>query len=135
MAYQLDLNCRTLVASTDLSTHKFKVVEMTSAGIARLAALGTGFGVLQNVPKAGEAATVAISGQSKAIAGGTVTANDHLRVLSGGWVVKANSGDLSGIIDMGICMASAASGAITVVDLNPTWVANVISGSLVQASP
>ena len=41
----------------------------------------------QNAPKASEHASVAVFGESKAIAGGTVSINDQLRVLSGGWVV------------------------------------------------
>lgn len=135
MAYQKDLTCRTIQSSVDLSAHKFKVVELTSTNLVRLAALGTGFGVLQNAPKAQEAATVAVMGESKVIAGGTLAINDHVRVLSGGWAVKINSGDLAGIIDLGIVMASAASGGIATVDLNPVFVANVISGSLVQATP
>lgn len=135
MGYQRDLTIRTVQSSVDLSSHKFKVVELTSTNLVRLAALGTGYGVLQNAPKAGEFASVAVMGESKAIAGGTVSINDRVRVLSGGWVVKANSGDLSGIIDMGICMVAAASGFPTTIDLNPTWVANVVSGSIAQATP
>jgi len=139
MSYQRDLECYTFVASVDLSSSKFKVVELVagspSPGLVRLAPLGTGYGILQNQPKAGEFASVAVEGESKAIAGGTLSLGDHCRVLSGGWVVKINSGDLAGVIDMGICMVAAASGAITTVDLRPQLLANVVSGSLVQATP
>lgn len=139
MAYQRDLECYTFLSSVDLSTHKFKVVELVAGspapGLVRLAALGTGYGILQNQPKAQEAATVAVEGESKAIAGGTLSLADHVRVLSGGWVVKINSGDLSGIVDLGVCMTAAASGALTTIDLRPQLIANVVSGSIAQATP
>lgn len=139
MAYQKDLNCMTFISSVDLSTHKFKVVELVAGspapGLVRLAPLGTGTGILQNAPKAGEHASVAVSGESKAHAGGTVGLGDYVRVLSGGWCVKINSGDLSGITNLGQAMTAAASGALFTVDLRPHLIANVVSGSIVQATP
>jgi hypothetical protein len=139
MAYQRELECFSFVSSVDLSSSKFKVVELVAGspapGLVRLAPLGTGTGILQNQPKAGEFASVAMEGESKAIAGGTVSLGDHCRVLSGGWVVKINSGDLSGIVDFGVIMSAAASGAITTVDIKPTLIANVVSGSIAQATP
>jgi len=135
MAYQRDLECYTFPSSLDLSSSKFKVVELVSTGHVQLAALGKGYGVLQNQPKVGEAASVAVEGESRCIAGGSITFGDHLRVLSGGWLVKINSGDLSGVMDMGVCMVTAASGAISTIDINRNFLANVISGSVVQAIP
>jgi len=136
MAYQNNLGCLTFPANADLSSHQFKVVELLTTGKVDLADLGKGFGVLQNIPAAdGEAATVAVEGQSKVIAGGTLTVADHVRVLSGGWCVKANSGDLSGVMIMGQVLVGAASGAIGTIHLRPQAAPNVISGSLVQALP
>jgi len=135
MAYANNLICRTFEANADLSSYKYRVVELLSSGKVDLADLGKGYGVLQNIPKSGEMATVAVEGESKAIAGGTVAPADWLRCLSGGWVVKANSGDLAGVAILGQCLLTAASGAITTIDLRPTFLANVVSGSLVQAMP
>lgn len=135
MAFHNNLECLSFEANADLSTFRYRVVELLSTGKVALAALGKGYGILQNLPKSAEMASVSVSGQSKAIAGGTVTIADHLRATSGGWLVKANSGDLPGVVIMGQAHTSAASGAIFTVDLRPAVLANVVSGSIAQALP
>lgn len=135
MAWNNDLRCMSFPANADLSTFKFRVVELLSTGKVALAALGKGYGVLQNIPKADEMSSVAVEGQTKAIAGGTLTIADWVRATSGGWLVKANSGDLPGVMIMGQVLASAASGAICTIDLNKQVLANVVSGSIAQALP
>jgi hypothetical protein len=135
MAYANNLSNRAFEANADLSSFKYRVVELLSTGKVDLADLGKGYGVLQNVPKSGEMATVAVEGESKAIAGGTLAIADWVRATSGGWVVKANSGDLPGVMIMGQCLVTAASGAITTIDVRPHVLANVVSGSIAQALP
>jgi len=135
MAWNNELDCMSFEANADLSSYKFRVVELLTTGKVDLADLGKGYGVLQNIPKSGEMATVAVRGQTKVIAGGTISVADHVRATSGGWVVKANSGDLPGIMILGQVLVAAASGAIGTVDLNKQILANVVSGSIAQALP
>lgn len=135
MAWHNNLECQSFPANADLSSYKFRVVELLSTNKVDLADLGKGYGVLQNIPKADEMATVAVKGQSKAIAGGTLSVADWVRATSGGWVVKANSGDLNGVMILGQVLASAASGAICTIDIDKQVLANVVSGSIAQALP
>jgi hypothetical protein len=133
MAYANRLECVTLASSQDLSTHQYKIVEMNSSGKAALAALSRGFGVIQNHPLAGEAATVAIDGESKVIAGAALTIGDYVSAKSGGWAVKVNSGDATPIHVIGQVMMGAASGFIGTVLLRRNVIGDVVSGSIVDA--
>ncbi len=72
MAFSNRLENITLEANADLSAHQFKIVELLSTGLADIADLRAGFGVLQNVPEANEAATVAVAGDTKVIAGSNI---------------------------------------------------------------
>ena len=135
MAYNNLVRCLGFPANADLSSYKFRVVELLSTGKVDLADLGKGYGVLQNIPKSDEMATVAVTGESKAVAGGTISIADHVRATSGGWLVKANSGDAPGIMILGQAMTAAASGALFTVDLRPAVLANVVSGSIAAALP
>lgn len=135
MAYHNNLECLSFEANANLASYKYRVVELLSTGKVDLADLGKGYGILQNIPGSGEMATVAVRGQSMAVAGGTVSIADHLRATSGGWLVKANSGDAPGIMIMGQAQTAAASGALFTVDLRPTVLANVVSGSIAAALP
>lgn len=66
-----------LVAAADLSTHQFKLVKMTPAGVnICTAAADIAIGVLQNAPKAGETAEIMATGISKLVAGGVVAIGD-----------------------------------------------------------
>lgn len=133
MAYANNLSCVPLEANADLSSHQYKIVEMLSTGKAALAATSRAFGVLQNIPKSGEAATVAIDGESKVIAGGTLGIGDYVTALSGGWAIKINSGDAPPVHVVGQVMASAASGFIATVLIRRNVISNVVSGSIAAA--
>ena len=65
-----------LVASADLSAAQYKFVKLTSTGQIALVAATTDvpIGILQNKPTSGKAGTVRVTGVSKAVAGGTITA-------------------------------------------------------------
>jgi hypothetical protein len=66
----------TLIAGADLSTHQFKGVKLDANGAAVLIAAATDvpIGVLQNKPTSGQAATVRVTGVTKMLSGGTITA-------------------------------------------------------------
>jgi hypothetical protein len=135
MAYHNNLECLAYEANAALTTHKYRVVELLSTGKVDLADLGKGYGILQNIPGSGEMATVAVRGQSMAVAGGTISIADHCRATSGGWLVKANSGDAPGVMILGQAQTAAASGALFTIDLRPAVLANVVSGSIAAALP
>jgi len=95
----------TLVAAADLSGMQYRGVLVASAANGStsgrtLVCSQAGdpvIGVLQNKPSAaGRPARVRGWGESKAIAGGPVTAGDILRVNAAGFFVTGNSGYVAG---------------------------------------
>jgi hypothetical protein len=94
-----ELQTTTLEAAADLSACQWHIVRLSAArkcNIGSEAANSTGFGVLQNKPKLGDAATVGVFGHTKIVAGEALTAgvlfavNGSGRaaaVASGGWVM------------------------------------------------
>jgi len=85
MGYEVPVFNITLVAGADLSNSQYLAVKVDANGKAALAGAGEdAVGVLQNVPKAGEAATVMVLGITKAIYGATVTAGDKVMVDASG---------------------------------------------------
>jgi Uncharacterized conserved protein (DUF2190) len=77
-------------AGADLSAAQYKVIDVAGTiSAANSAALG----VLQNKPKSGEDASVAVLGHMKAYAGGTITKGARLKVTTSGWLVVVASGD------------------------------------------
>jgi hypothetical protein len=74
----------TLAAGADLSASQYCFVKLNSSGLVVLCGAGeAAIGILQNDPDAsGKAATVAISGVSKIVAGGSITRG--VRVASDG---------------------------------------------------
>lgn len=131
MAWQGNIRALTLEANADLSAHQFKIVELMSTGLAQLAQARAGFGVLQNIPEANEAATVAIDGETKFIAGGTIAIGNHIMsTKSGGWGIAVISGDLTPMQVLGVALTSAASGGIATMHLRPYTIPSVVSGSI-----
>ncbi|MCL4715471.1 MAG: hypothetical protein KJZ75_11220 [Hyphomonadaceae bacterium] len=73
MAGEANLVCITRIAGADLSAKQYTAVKQNSSG--QVVAAGAGekaLGILQNKPTSGQAATVAVGGVSKWIAGGVV---------------------------------------------------------------
>lgn len=131
MAYSNRLECVTLEANVDLSTHQFKIVEMLSDGKADLSGLRGGYGVLQNIPESGEAGTVAIGGETKVMAGGTIAIGDHIHcVKSGGWAGAVVSGTLTPVNVLGVAKSAVASGGIFTMEFDKYHQATVVSGSI-----
>jgi hypothetical protein len=108
----------TLPAAADLSSSQFKLVTVNSSGQAALAnATALVVGVLQNKPSAaGQAATVAVHGVSKAVAGGAITAGARVTAdASGNAIAAASAGDAV----LGVALTGAASGDVFPVLINP----------------
>ena len=97
MALDSNLTCVTLEAGGDLSAGQYRFVELASDAQVDLvaAAGGDAVGVLQNDPSAaGRAATVAVMGVSKVVAGGTVAAGARVQSDASGEAITAASGDI-----------------------------------------
>ena len=117
--------CITRVAAADLSAKQFFAVKIDNTGKAALSGAGEpAIGILQNNPASGVAAAIAISGTSKAVAGGSITAGDRLTADATGKMVTATAGrtntsdtgvaadPLIGSNVIGIALEGAASGDI-----------------------
>lgn len=88
MAYEIPGFSFTLVSAADLRTDQFHFVNIDATGKAALAAAGTRVaGVIQNKPNAGHSTTLVVSGVSKVVAGGVVTAGDDVSSDSTGRAV------------------------------------------------
>lgn len=136
MAYNNQQRSIALDAAADLSSHQYKIVELTAnANECQLAAAGAGFGVLQNIPQSGEAGTVAVDGESKVIAGAALSIGEYVTAKSGGWAIPVNSGDAPPLKIMGQVMLGASSGGIGTITIRHMMVPNVISGDIVAALP
>ncbi len=112
-----------LSAAADLSgasggEKQYIVVRMAAATTVNICsevlvagALKSPLGVLQNKPKSGEAASVAVMGLSKIRGGGTVTAGAFIAHNSSGMVVDAVSGDV--VCGRALETATAANEIVT----------------------
>lgn len=106
---------RTALAAADLSTKQYLFVDLNSSDqVAVVATAGTDYyGVLQNDPDAlGKAAIVAISGQTKVIAGSTLAVGDEVSISSAAKAVPATGG-----MSVGICRRAASTGNVAIIDL------------------
>lgn len=133
MAFQNRIENVSLVAAGDLSASKFRVIELDSNGKANLAAANQGYGVLVNIPQAGEHATVTVKGDQKVIAASAVTIGQYLRVGSGGGVIAVTSGAAhpSDFVIIGRAITGAASGGIMTADIDKQLMLNVASGDAI----
>ena len=87
-------------ASADLREARYTIQRFTAAGecniasnAAATAVLGAA-GVLQNKPNSGQAMELAITGESKVVAGEAVTANTLITTNGSGRAAEAGSGDI-----------------------------------------
>lgn len=116
MAAESNLDNRTFQAGQDLSSNQYYFVTLASDG--QIDPTGNGAqatGILQNDPAAaGRAATVAVGGRSKVVAGtGGITVGATVASDANGAAVAAASGD----VILGICREAAAAGEIGSVEL------------------
>ena len=133
MAYENNLTTVTYIASIDLNAaaHLHMFVDLTSDAFkATLAGSGAGIGVLQNAPRAGEHATVAIRGQVKANAGATVSVGDQITAALSGYALGAteyptNTGSagtfITELVILGQALTAAASGSVFTMELAPRF--------------
>tara|TARA_Y100001938_G_C8073324_1_gene424446 strand:+ start:1670 stop:2050 length:381 start_codon:yes stop_codon:yes gene_type:complete len=112
MATQESLKCITLEAGADLSGDQYKFVKL-SAGKAVLCSAATDIpvGVLQNKPASGAAATVAVSGVTKLLSGGTISSGDQLGTDGSGTGDTKTSADTTEYV-CGTALADASSGEV-----------------------
>ncbi len=107
----------TFEASADLSAHQYKAVKINSSGQLELAGAGeAAIGILYTKPSAaGQAASVAVSGEVYMLVGGTALATGaRVASLAGG---VAGVSTTTGHHALGICTRGAASGGVAVVCL------------------
>lgn len=118
-------------ANSDLSAKQFYAVKLTAADTVDLASAATDrcVGILENDPKANQAAQVRILGMTKAVSDGSSTAisvGDLVGPNASGVMVKKTTVDDN---IMGIAMdASSASGVVIGVILTPMAVYRSLAG-------
>jgi hypothetical protein len=104
-------------ASADLSALQFNAVSLGSTGVAAIAAATTrAIGVLQNIPKSGEAATVRMLGTTKAVADGSgtaIAAGDYVGPNASGVMVKKATADFN-VAGIALDASTAATTVIRV---------------------
>lgn len=79
----------TVIASVDLSGSQYKAVRVTGDLADDNA---EAYGILQNKPLSGEAATVCVCGVPKGVAGDTIAAGVSVGVTNSGFIITAVSG-------------------------------------------
>lgn len=116
-------------AAADLTAKQYYAVKLTAADTVGLAAAaGTEsaiLGILQNKPNTAEAATVMVTGISKAVAGAAITVGAQVMADNGGKIIAATTGK----IPLGIALiAAAADGDIISVGLG--FGAGAVAGTI-----
>lgn len=104
------------IAGADLSAKQFYAVELTAANTVSVASAATdaGIGILQNKPKAGEAARVMHLGRSYGLADGSsvaIAVGDWVGPAAGGVLVKKATADFSTI---GRALTAAAAAGVLI---------------------
>lgn len=119
-----------LSAAADLSAKQYVVMRFAAATTVNqcsevlvTGALKGPIGVLQNKPKSGEAASVALMGLSKVFGGGTITAGAPISYNSSGCVIDAVSGDT--VIGRGMETATTHGEIVTAMLFPPVKWASV----------
>lgn len=104
------------LANADLDTFQYTIlVNSTGVRVNRNFTAGTlSAGVLQNKPKSGEHATVAVRGRSRCFAGGTITAGAQITNNLSGTAVVVASGDYA----IGTSRSAVASGSLFDLEIN-----------------
>jgi len=105
-------------AAADLSAKQYRFVTIDSSGNAAVSTRGAkSAGVLQDAPAAASrAASIRVSGITKVVLGGSVTAGNNAVADANGAAVTASSADNA---DMGTFLQSGASGEIVAMLLQP----------------
>lgn len=109
------------IASTDMRSHQFKIVDLTTTNFKiDLAAALKGYGVLQNAPNAGEHASVVTEGETMVKVGAAVTAGDWVTSAASGFAVATTS-SVDQVL-LGRVVAGASSGMLAAINVDPNRV-------------
>lgn len=125
MAVDYDLDVLTRLAGADLSTTgQYRFVEQSSAGTVTVcnSAGENALGVLQNNPASGQAATIAVGGVTKVLAGATIAIGEQLATTAAGKAAVATGGQ----VILGEAMSGGADGAL----ISMLWRPMAYSGSI-----
>ena len=113
---------RSYVANADLTTAQYKLVKIVAGSVPTIglctAATDTPIGVLQNNPNVGEAATVAVIGLSKVVAGGILAPGDLIGVDATSRAVKLTLPAATSFIIGQVEQAAAAAGQVASAVIN-----------------
>jgi hypothetical protein len=132
MGFQKSVESESFIANSDLSAAKHRIVELHStAGKCEIAALGEGYGVLQNEPKSGEHATVAKGGIARIQVGtGGVSIGGYVTAAASGYGLAVLSGQAAVRKVIGRALTAAASGMTADVDLNYRFTFQASGGAI-----
>ena len=114
----------TSVAVADLTNNLYHIVRhagenQTNIASNAAAAFSVGaIGVLQNNPNSGQHVTIGYAGESKVVAGGSISAGVQFTTNASGRATAAASGDL--VVGRALT-AAGANGQIFRALLTPTW--------------
>lgn len=127
MATEYDVETFTLPAGADLSAKQFYFVELNNTGKVTVcnSAGERAFGVLQNDPTANQAATIAIGGVAKVIAGDTIAIGDQIATDASGRAIPATTGQ----IVLGDAISAGAVGNVVSVLLRYVSSATALTNS------
>lgn len=100
------------VSATDLSGLQYHIVGNHDENMVDAASPGLALGVLQNKPRSGEHASVAMNGITKVRAGVPVSKGHWIMSLGSGWARNVVSGSAGDKIVIGTALTNAASGSI-----------------------
>lgn len=119
MAYEIPGQMVTLEASTDLSAYQYRFVTIDANGKAALAGDGVPvYGVLQNKPSGGQAASVMINGLTKIITdASTMSAGDLVASSSVGMAAAPGAGEYT--VGRVVYGSSGSTGRVLTVALEP----------------
>jgi hypothetical protein len=117
MAYTSGEKFVSKVASTDMRSHQFKIVDLTTTfGKIDLAAARKAYGVLANKPNAGEDAQVVTEGETLVQVGAAVAVGDWVTAAATGFAAATTSSVDQQIL--GRVVSAAASGMYATVDVD-----------------
>jgi len=118
MAHSNRIKSESFIASGDLSTSQFHIVNIVGAFTVANALIRTGHGVLQNKPQDGEGATVAIDGTTKVVAGAAIAVGDLITSAGSGFASTVASGVAGDKQVIGRAITAAASGSVFSMEID-----------------
>lgn len=114
-----------LKALSDMSGMQYRIVELATSEVnaCDYAAARQGYGVLQNEPRANEAATVVTEGEVRCKAGKAIAIGDMITTATSatggpGWATNVTSGMTGPVSVLGVARSAAASGSLFTLDMS-----------------